>query len=257
MTYTNEIRTAIYEFALRHGDDRLILGHRLAEWCGHAPILEEDIALTNISLDLLGQSIQFLKYACDIENQGRTEDDLAYKRNERDFKNLLLAEQANEDFAYTICRQFYYDVYDYYFYEELCKSKDEQLAAIAAKSIKETKYHLRHSSNWMLRLGDGTEESNRKITGAVDFLWMYTGEMFQPNSIDELLLSEGIGVDLNLIKPKWIKSVFEIKEKANIYLPDVNAFMQMGGRNGLHTENLGHILAEMQYLQRAYPDSKW
>jgi ring-1,2-phenylacetyl-CoA epoxidase subunit PaaC len=257
LTYTNELNSAIYEYAVRHGDDRLILGHRLAEWCSHAPILEEDIALTNISLDLLGQSIQFLKYACEVENKGRTEDDLAYKRSEREFKNLLITEQANENFAYSICRQFYYDVYDYYFYEELSKSKDERLAAIASKSIKETKYHLRHSSNWMLRLGDGTELSNKKLKEAVDFLWMYTGEMFTPDNIDELLLSESFGVDLKLIKPKWIDSVFEIKKKAKIDLPDVNAFMQYGGRKGLHTENLGHILAEMQYLQNAYPDANW
>lgn len=247
----------LLNFVIRNGDDRLILSHRLAELCGHAPILEEDIALTNIALDVLGQAILFYKYAAELENNGKTEDYYAYKRNEREFKNLLLLEQPNEDFAYVIARQFYFDTYEYFFYEELINSKDKQLSAIAEKSIKETKYHLRHSSQWMLYLGDGTEESHNRLINACNYLWMYTGEMFQNQDEDLPLIEQGIIPDLNKIKLKWIDSVTKIKEQALLGKYDPNSFMQKGGRQGNHTEYLGHILSEMQYLTRAYPNAKW
>lgn len=251
------ISSNLLNFVLRNGDDRLILSHRLAELCGHAPILEEDIALTNIALDVLGQAILFYKYAAELENNGKTEDYYAYKRNEREFKNLLLVEQPNEDFAYVIARQFYFDTYEYFFYEELINSKDKQLSAIAEKSIKETKYHLRHSSQWMLYLGDGTEESHNRLTNACNYLWMYTGEMFQNQDEDLPLIEQGIIPDLNKIKPKWIDAVSKVKEEAQLGKYDPNSFMQKGGRLGNHTEYLGHILSEMQYLTRAYPEAKW
>ncbi|MBX3044435.1 MAG: phenylacetate-CoA oxygenase subunit PaaC [Candidatus Kapabacteria bacterium] len=257
MTYTDDIKKALFKFALRHGDDRLVLGHRVSEWCGHGPILEEDLALANLSLDLLGQATLWLKFAGETEGIGRDEDDLAYLRNEREFTNLLLTEQANEDFAYTTARQFYFDVYDYHFYNELKNSKDETLAGIAAKSLKESAYHLRHSSEWMLRLGDGTDISHDKISAAVEDLWMYTGEMFFQDETDELLLSEGIGVDFNSLKSKWYKNVSDVLSEATLDTPSIDEFMQIGGRNGLHTENLGFILADMQYLRRAVPDAKW
>jgi ring-1,2-phenylacetyl-CoA epoxidase subunit PaaC len=253
----DELKNALFAFALRHGDDRLILGNRIAEWCGHGPILEEDLAMTNTSLDHIGQAVLWYKFATEVEGKSRSEDDLAYLRNEREFSNLLLVEQSNEDFAYTIARQFFFDVYDYFFYNELKNSKDTTLVGIAQKSLKESAYHLRHSSEWMLRLGDGTELSHNKIQLAVNDLWMYTGEMFINDNIDKLLISEGLGVDLEKIKPLWLENVTKILAEATIEMPNPEAFMQMGGRNGIHTENLGFILAEMQYLSRAYPDAKW
>lgn len=234
-----------------------MLGNRIAEWCGHGPILEEDLALTNLSLDFLGQSLLWLNYAGKIEGIGRTEDDLAYLRKEMDFTNLLLTEQANDDFAHTITRQFFFDVYDYLFYNELKNSKDETFAAIAAKSLKESAYHLRHSSEWVLRLGDGTETSHQKISDAVDSLWMYTGEMFVADEVDNLLIKEGIGVDIEALKPTWYDNISKVMTEATLQVPNLDAFMQSGGRKGIHTENLGFILSDMQYLRRLYPDAKW
>lgn len=257
LTLTDNINSALFKFLLRHGDDRLILGHRIAEWCGHGPIIEEDLALTNLSLDFIGQSVMWLKYAGEIEGAGRSEDDLAYLRKENDYTNILLTEQANEDFAYTIARQFFFDVYDYLFYDELKNSKDETLSAIAVKSLKESAYHLRHSSQWLLRLGDGTETSHNKIAEAVDNLWMYTGEMFISDDVDDILLKEGIGVDLTAIKPTWYNNISKVLTEATLEVPNLDAFMQSGGRKGVHTENLGFILAEMQYLPRLYPGAKW
>lgn len=257
LTSNNNISNALFIFILRHGDDRLMLGNRIAEWCGHGPILEEDLALTNLSLDFLGQSVLWLNYAGMVEGKGRTEDDLAYLRKEMDFTNLLLTELANDDFAHTITRQFFFDVYDYLFYNELKNSKDETLAAIAAKSLKESAYHLRHSSEWVLRLGDGTDKSHQKISDAVDNLWMYTGEMFVTDDVDNLLIKEGIGVDFEALKPAWYDNISKIFAEATLQVPKLDAFMQSGGRKGIHTENLGFILSDMQYLRRLYPDAKW
>ena len=247
----------IFEYCLRNGDDRVVLGQRMAEWCGKGPIIEEDLALANISLDLIGQAVLFLKYAGEVEGKGRDEDALAYFRDERKYKNLLLVEQPNTDFAFTIARQFFYDCYEYYFFTELANSSNETLSAIAKKSIKETIYHLRHSSEWMLRLGDGTKLSNSRLQDAVDYLWCYTGEMFEMTDLDDELLEEGISVDLTKIKPLWDAKVSEILEKANIKMPDENTFMLKGGRKGIHTEYLGHLLSEMQILTRSYPGAKW
>jgi len=247
----------LLNYALRNGDDRLILAHRLGEWCGSAPILEEDIALTNVALDVLGQSILFYKYAAELEGTDNDEDFYAYKRGEQEFRNLLLTEQPNEDFAYTIARQFYFDTFDYYFFDELTKSKNSNLSAIAEKSIKEAKYHLRHSSQWMLRLGDGTTESNSRINDACGYLWMYTGELFENQSGDEVLIESVIIPDLYLLHDNWLNSILQIKKEAGIALPDEGQFMQKGGRIGKHTEYLGHIISDMQYLSRVFPNAKW
>lgn len=249
-------KEALFQYCLRLGDTSLILAQRDAEWCGHGPFLEEDLALTNISLDLLGQANSILKYAAQVEGKGRTEDDLAFFRNEREFYNHLITELPNGDYGKTILRQFLCDVFDFYFYSELVKSKDITLAAIAAKSIKEITYHLRHSSSWVERLGDGTEESHTKMQNALDELWRFTAEMFEMNETDKLLIKEGIAVDLTSIQSKWENKTKEVLEHATLKIP-ANTFMQRGSREAKHTEYLGYILAEMQSLPRALPDAKW
>lgn len=247
---------ALFEYTLRIADDSLILGHRVSEWCGHGPILEEDIALTNIALDLVGQATNFLEYAAKVENKGRSADDLAFLRYDRDYRNLLLVEQRNGDFGDTIARQFFFDVFRKSFFEALMNSADETLAAIAEKSLKETKYHLKHSSEWMIRLGDGTDESHERIQKAVDTLWRYTDELFFTNELDEFLIAENIAVDIKSLKPVWTNYVNEVLTEATIAIPTHN-WQQYGGRIGLHTEHLGYLLAEMQYMQRAYPGMQW
>ncbi len=251
-----EINKALFEYCLRLGDSSLILGHRLSEWCGHGPVLEEDIALINIALDHLGRSINILNYAGQVEGKNRTEDDLAYHRNERDFRNLLITEHPNKDFAYTIARQFFFDTYSFFLYEELKNSKDATISAIAEKALKEITYHLRHSSEWMLRLGDGTKESKEKTQTAVNELWRFTGELFIMDQIDELLIKEGIAADLNLVKSKWENKVSEILQRATLEKP-MSAYAHTGSHKGIHTEHLGFLLAEMQYLPRTYPKAKW
>ena len=252
----NNIRAALFEYLLRLGDDKLILGHRLSEWCGHAPVLEEDIALANIALDCVGQASAFLTLAAEVENKGRNEDDLAYLRNETQFRNLLLLEQPNKDFARTITRQFFYSSFGIYFFQDLAKSKFEPLAGISSKAVKEISYHLRHCKEWMLRLGDGTEESHDKTQEAVNDLWRFTNEMFFKNRIDELLIQENILPDTNSLSQTWRKHVEEILTKATLQIPP-NENMQTGGRQGIHTEHLGHLLAEMQIIARSYPNAKW
>jgi len=251
-----EKQQALFEYCLRMGDNSLILGHRLSEWCGHGPILEEDIAMTNISLDLIGQTRTLLSYAADIEGKGRTEDDLAFLRDEMDFRNFLIVEQTNGDFAKTILRQLFYTAFSYHFYDRLKNSKDSTLAAIAEKSIKEVTYHLRHCSEWVIRLGDGTEESHRRMNEAIEDLWMFTGDMFAMDGTDELLIKEGIGVDLNEVKKNWNDTIKEVFERATLKLPE-NNFMVIGSREGKHSEHLGLLLAEMQFLPRAYPGAQW
>ena len=246
----------LFEYCLRLGDTSLILGQRLGEWCGHGPILEEDIALTNISLDLIGQARAFLTYAGEIEGKGRSEDDLAYMRGEREFRNFLIAEQPNGDFGQTILKQFFVSSFQYFFFSELMKSKDKTLSALAEKSLKEVTYHLRHSSEWVKRLGDGTEESHRRIMNAIEELWMYTGEMFDMNSVDEALIKEGIAVDSSKLKPLWENKVKEVFSEATLSVPQ-NTFMIHGSMEGKHTEHLGHMLAEMQSLARAFPGATW
>ncbi len=252
----SELNKNITEYALRIGDTSLILGQRLGEWCGHGPILEEDIALTNISLDLIGQSRAFLTYAGKMEGKDRSEDDLAFFREAREFKSKLLAEQPNGDYAQTMIRQFFLSVYQYFFYIELMKSKDETLAALAEKSLKEVTYHVRHSSEWVIRFGDGTKESHVRTLEAIDLLWKYTGDLFEMNEIDNNLLKAGIAVDMSIVKKEWEKKVREVFEKATLEYPKEN-FMLGGSINGLHTEHLGHLLSEMQVLPRSFPGVEW
>jgi ring-1,2-phenylacetyl-CoA epoxidase subunit PaaC len=247
---------ALFHYSLRLGDTNLILGQRLSEWTGHGPFLEEDLALTNIALDITGAAKSFLEYAASIENKDRSADDLAYFRNDRQYYNAQITEQPNGDYARTIARQAMVDCFDFYFYTELAKSKDETLAGIAQKSIKEVTYHLRHTSSWVERFGDGTDESHNKVQTAINQLWQYTGELFEMNEVDEILLKEGIAVDLNSIKEKWENHMTTLLEKSTLTKPE-NVHMQTGSRKAIHTEHLAYILAEMQALPRMYPDAKW
>ena len=253
---TDKIKIALFEYCLRLGDSPLILGQRLAEWCGHGPILEEDIALTNISLDFIGQSRAFLTYAGEIEGKGRTEDDLAFLRNEREFRNLLMTEQPNGDFAQTLLRQFFISAFHYYFYSALKLSKDKTISALAEKSLKEVTYHLRHSSEWVIRLGDGTVESKERLESALSELWKYTGDFFDMDATDTLLIKEGIVPDLTTLHKNWLEKISETFSLATITIPE-NVFMMSGSRKGKHTEHLGHMLSEMQYLQRSFPGASW
>lgn len=246
----------LFKYCLRLADTNLILGQRLAEWCGHGPFLEEDLALTNISLDLVGQARSLYEYAALIEDKGRTEDDIAFFRNDREFYNILLAEVSNGDFAMTIARQFLIDVFQYYFYQELSRSKDETLSAIAHKSNKEIAYHLRHSASWMKRLGDGTDESHQRLQNAINELWRFTGDMFDMDEVDELLIEKEIAVDLMQVNIKWKKHIEEIFEESTLSFPETK-WMQKGSKKGIHTEQLSYILAEMQALPRMLPDAKW
>lgn len=243
------MNSIIIDYTLHLADTTLILAQRNAEWCGHGPVLEQDIAITNISLDLLGQSRNFYQYAAVLIGDNATEDSLAYLRKEREFKNLLLVEQANGDWAQTILRQYLFSQFQYLLFEQLQNCKNDQLAAIAAKSIKETAYHVRWSSEWVIRLGDGTEESHDRITNAVDQLWRYTGEMFELANYETI-------VDVTTLKNDWLQKVTTIFNEATLSIP-ANAFMQTGGKDGKHTEQLGFILTELQYMQRTYPAAEW
>lgn len=245
-----------YQYLLRLGDNAHILGHRLGEWCGHGPILEQDIAITNLALDFVGQARNWLTYAGQVEGQGRDEDALAYLRDERSYYNVLLVEQPNGDWAHTIMRQFLFDAFNYPLHQALAESRDEQIAAIAAKSLKEISYHLRYSSEWTIRLGDGTEESHRRMQTALNDLWPYTGELLQADDIDRTMAEAGLGADLDAIAPLYHERVTEVLEQATLSLPKI-PHMQKGGKQGLHTEYMGFILAELQYVQRAYPGQKW
>ena len=253
---------ALIDYILHLADTTLILAQRNSEWCGHGPILEQDIAITNISLDLLGQSRNFYQYAAQLTGNNIDEDKLAYLRKEREFKNLLLVEQPNGDWGQTILRQYLFSQYQFLLFEQLQNSKDEQLAAITTKALKEIKYHLRWSSEWVVRLGDGTAESKTRITKAISELWSYTGEMFISTKYEVQNTEEGIAFDCSLLKDKWLQKVKTIFDEATISLPfgggwEENVFMQTGGKDGVHTEHLGYILTELQYMQRAYPDSTW
>ncbi len=257
-----QMTTNIIPYTLHLADNALILGHRNSEWCGHGPVLEQDIAITNISLDLIGQARNFYQYAATQINQSpdqqnhETEDTLAFLRDNREFKNCLLVEQTDGDWAKTILRQFLFSTYQYCLYQQLKKSQDEQLAAIAEKSLTEVTYHLRWSSEWVIRLGDGTEESHQRMLKAIDELWMYTGELFISAGYESALVKKEIAVDLDLIKLAWEEKVKEIFVEATLSYP-TSVFMQMGGKEGNHTENMGFILAELQFMQRAYPGSEW
>ncbi len=247
---------ALYSYCLRLGDNSLILGHRLSEWCGHGPFLEEDIALTNISLDLVGQSRMFLQYAAELKGGESTEDTLAYLREERDFLNALLSEQPNGDFAVTNTKNYLFSVYNYHLYSELSNSTDERLKAIAEKSIKEVTYHVRHCGKWMLRLGKGTEESHQRLQQAVDDVWMYTEDMFESDENTASLLEQGIAADLEKVRANWLKDVSEQLKEATIDIP-TDTWMMKGSLQGKHSEHLGFLLAEMQTIPRTFPNSEW
>ena len=247
---------SLFEYILRIGDDSLILGQRLAEWCGHGPILEEDIALTNISLDLIGQATNFFNYAAVVENAGRDADQLAFLRIDREYKNTVLVEQPNGDFGDTMVRQFLFDAFRKLFFEKLQYSKDEQLAAIAEKSLKETRYHLKHSSEWVIRLGDGTEESHNRVQNSLNILWRYRTELFFMDEVDNELIKQGIAIDLNTFRNDYDMFVSSILDEATL-TPPANNWSFGEGRIGKHSEHLGHLLAEMQYMQRAYPNMEW
>lgn len=247
---------ALYLYVLHLADTNLILGQRLAQWCGHGPQLEQDIAMSNIALDIIGQARHYYQYAAELQGEGKTEDDLAFIRHEREFYNLLLTEQLNGSFANTVARQFFYDVYHFYLLQELVKNSDAKLAAIAEKSLKEVTYHLKWSSEWIIRLGDGTQESHDKMQLAIDDIAMYTSEMFIPTDTEKALIAEGLIPDLEKIKTLWEAKVAEILDEATLTFPK-SQWAQSGGKTGVHTELLGFLLAETQYMQRTYPNSKW
>ncbi|MCX6311951.1 MAG: phenylacetate-CoA oxygenase subunit PaaC [Bacteroidetes bacterium] len=249
--------TALLDFVTRLGDNSLIAGHRLSEWSSNGPFLEEDIGMINIALDFIGQSRILLTYAGVVEGKERTEDDFAYFRNHEEFKNALLLEQPNGDFAVSTAKQFYYSVFNFLLYSELQKSKDETLAGFAAKALKEVTYHLRHSSEWVLRLGDGTEESKMRMQKGIDDLWMYTGDLFATTEGDLLLQKEGIIPDVAALKSKWLEMIADVFKRATLTMPDVNAFQQKGSREKKHTEYLSYIVGEMQSIARVYPGAKW
>lgn len=256
-TQTLTKQEALFEYLIRLADDRLILGHRLSEWCGHGPILEEDIALANIALDYIGHAASLYEYAVEIEDEGRHRDDLVYFRNDVEYKNLKLTELPKGDFGFTIARQFLFSAYSYFLYEQLSEVEDEQFAGMAKKHHKEVKYHLRHSREWVLRLGDGTDESHERIQNAFDDIWTYVGELFYQDEIEDLLQDEQLAADSSGFKSDWKELVVEVLEEATLDVPDFDQFMVDGSRQGLHTEHLGHLLAEMQHLRRSYPDADW
>ncbi|AYD63697.1 MAG: phenylacetate-CoA oxygenase subunit PaaC [Achromobacter sp.] len=250
----------LFEYLLRLGDSSLILSQRLGAWTGHGPILEEDLALTNTALDLLGQARMWLTLAGEVEGAGRDEDALAYHRDAHQFHNVLLVERANGNYADTMARQFLFDVWHYFLLQRLEQSSDERVAAIAAKSIKEVTYHVRRSSDLVVRLGDGTDESHAKMQAAIDDAWRFTGELFADDAVDQDVAARGIGCELAALREPWLAHVREVLEEATLTVPDetaANHLAYRGGRQGKHTEELGYVLAEMQYLPRAYPGATW
>ena len=246
----------LFVYLLRLGDTTLILAQRLSEWCGKGPAFEEDMALANTTLDLLGQARLWLTYAGEVEGKGRDEDALAFLRDAHDFRNLLLVEQPNGDYAATIVRQFYFDAWYSLLLRQLTKSADARIVEIAEKASKEVTYHVRRSGDLIVRLGDGTEESHDRMQTAVNDLWSFTGEMFTADAVDERLAAQGIAPNLTTLREPWLQHVTEVFRAATLTLPS-NVWMQQGGKQGRHTEHLGYLLAEMQFLQRAYPGAKW
>jgi ring-1,2-phenylacetyl-CoA epoxidase subunit PaaC len=250
----------LFEYLLRLADSDLVLAQRLGEWVGHGPVLEEDIALTNVGLDLLGQARLWFAYAGEVEarfaGEGRSEDELAFLRDSMEFRNLLLVEQPNGNYADTMARQFYFDLWHRLLLAALTRSPDARIAEIAAKAEKEVAYHVERSADWVIRLGDGTDESHARMQAAIDDLWMYTGEMFEVDDTEETLTKEGISCDVRLLEQPWRDAVAAVLAEATLVMPGSTA-MQRGGKHGRHTEHLGHMLATMQWLQRAYPGAQW
>lgn len=247
---------ALFETLLRIGDTTLVLGHRVSEWCGHSPALEEDIALANVALDLIGQTQLWLGLAAEVEGKGRTADDLAYLRDAWDFRNLLLVERPNGDFGHTLMRQFLFDAYHLDLLKALAGSADERVREIAEKAVKEVAYHLERSSDLVIRLGDGSDESHRRMQAALDALWPYTGEMFIADEKDAQIAAAGILPDPAGLRPAWDRTIRDVLSEATLTVPE-GSFAHKGGKRGVHTEHLGFILADMQFLQRAYPGSSW
>lgn len=244
------------KYYLQIADNALILSHRLSEYCSKAPFLEEDLANTNVALDLIGLAESVYEEIAKQENEGLSGDDIAFKRKENEYINVILAEQPNDDFAYIMVRQFFMDAFHYNFFAELVNSKDEFLSAIASKSIKEVTYHLRRSSEWMIRLGKGTEEASKKTQTAINNLWKYTPELFLENALEKEMKNLGYGVDLSIVHANWKQKINEIFYMSKFEIPTSN-FSISGGKEGNHSEHLGYILCEMQYLPSKYPDAKW
>ena len=248
--------TPLFQYTLRLADNALVLGHRLSEWVGHAPVLEEDLAFGNMGLDLIGQARSLYTYAAEIEGEGRDEDKLAYLRDAGGYRNILLVEQPNGDFAVTMARQLLYAAFAYPYFEALTRCKDATLAAIAAKAAKEMAYHLRHSAEWVIRLGDGTDESHDRTQAALEELWPYTAELFEVDQVERALIEAGVAVDPASLRAAWDKTIGDVLAEATLTRPQ-DGFMQSGGRIGRHSEHLGFMLAELQFLQRAYPGATW
>lgn len=248
---------ALFAYCLKLGDSSLIMGHRLSEWTGHGPMLEHDIALTNIALDHLGQARMLLSYAGNLEGKDRSEDDLAYWRDAVEYRNALLCELPNGDFAQTIIKSYLFDEFQSALHKQLSGSTDEHLRGIAVKSLKETTYHLRYSRDWMLRLGDGTDESNIRLTNGIDQVWMYFGDLFAPAPGEELLVGENVVPDVTLLRKDVEASIKKTFHEAALTPPEFDAVMQQGSQTGFHTEYLSYILAEMQSVTRAYPGATW
>ncbi|MTI06136.1 phenylacetate-CoA oxygenase subunit PaaI [Roseibium denhamense] len=249
-------RDYLFEWLLRRGDSALIMGHRMSEWCGHAPVLEEDIALANIALDLIGQARLWLSYAGAVEGRGRGEDDLAFLRDAWDFRNLLLAEQPNGDFGKTLMRHFLYDAHQVLLLEKLLSSRDERICEISEKTLKEVRYHAERSADLVVRLGDGTQESHQRMQAALESLWPYTSEFFETDETDRAMAEAGLAVLPETLKEDWSEMVGSVLDAATLIVPKTG-FARTGGTTGRHSEHLGHLLADMQFLQRAYPGAAW
>ncbi len=258
---TNNAKNDLVDYSLFLADSSLIMGHRLSEWTGHGPMIEQDIAITNIALDLIGQARNFYQYAAGVANLDKssaekvTEDDLAYLRDANQFKNLLITELPNGDWAYSIVKVFFFSTWQFYYYQKLIYSSNKQLAAIAEKSLKEVTYHMKWGSDWVARLGDGTEESKKRMEKAIEDIWPFTGEMFVSADF-ETRLKNSVSIDVSSIKNDWVEKVASVFKEATLAVPK-EGWMQSGGKTGVHTEHLGYILAEMQFLQRAYPGLEW
>ncbi|TNF28230.1 MAG: phenylacetate-CoA oxygenase subunit PaaI [Bacteroidetes bacterium] len=251
-----EQKQALFNYLLRLGDNAAILGHKLSEWCGHGPELEEDIAIINTALDLLGHARSLYTYAGEVEGKGRDEDDIAYLRIEREYRNALICELPNGHYGDTIARQFLFDQFNHLLFSELVNSTDETVAAIAAKALKEIRYHLRRSTEWTLRLGDGTQESHDRIQQSFNDIWMYTGDLFAQDESDAVVVAAGIGPDLDKLYPVWKEKVKAVLDEATLQMPK-DSWMQSGSKQGRHTEHMGYVLADLQYMQRTYPGCEW
>ncbi len=251
-----DLQEAKLKYILHLADNALILGQRLGEWCGHGPVLEQDMAMTNISLDYLGRARLLFQYAAEIKGGNTTEDSLAFTRNEWEYENVLLVEQPNTDFAFTVARQFFLDAFQFPYFSLLRSGKDKRLADIAEKTVKETAYHLKWSGEWVIRLGDGTDISRQKMQKAIDELWTYTGELFEVADYERLMIDGQFAPDVAALKNDWETKVSEVLKVAGLEMP-APIWMQSGGKTGKHSEHLGYILADLQYMQRAYPGMEW